>query len=148
MLFRSDTDEGDLDAHPNLQLPERNTSVVDDLEATVSFDPPQLAAGRHGHVIFTVRDAGNRQPIRELQPYLGAFGHLFITDEKMVDYVHSHPVDTPSENLDPSQVHGGPTVMFEGLMPKPGRYRAWAQFKYRDKLYTFQTTFDVVEPGT
>ena len=88
-LITADTDEGDLDAHPNLQLPERNTSVVDDLEATVSFDPPQLAAGRHGHVIFTVRDAGNRQPIRELQPYMGAFGHLFITDEKMVDYVHT-----------------------------------------------------------
>ena len=37
--------------------------------------------------------------------------------------------------------------MFEGLMPKPGQYRAWAQFRRHDKIYTFTYTFTVVDVG-
>jgi hypothetical protein len=29
-------------------------------------------------------------------------------------------------------------------MPKPGRYRAWTQFRRRDNLHTFAFTFNVV----
>jgi len=34
-------------------------------------------------------------------------------------------------------------VTFEGLMPKPGLYRAWTQFRRNNRLYTFATTFKV-----
>jgi hypothetical protein len=29
-------------------------------------------------------------------------------------------------------------------MPKPGRYRAWTQFRRHDKVYTFAFTFKAV----
>lgn len=126
-----------------LTLDASPTSSQGGITATVSFDPPVLVAGQHGHLIFTLRDTATGAPITELQTYLGAFGHLFVIDEEVAQFVHSHPVETPSPQLDLNQIRGGPTVMFEGLMPKPGRYRGWAQFKYRDELYTFSTTFDV-----
>jgi hypothetical protein len=75
----------------------------------------------------------------------------------MIDYVHSHPLDLNALNADdgtPAQfmfppgtdldkVRGGPEVSFEGLMPKPGRYRAWTQFRRNDTIHTFNFTFDV-----
>jgi hypothetical protein len=67
--------------------------------------------------------------------------------EDMVDYVHSHPVEMLSPDLNIEQLRGGPDVMFEGLMPKPGRYRAWTQFRYQDKIYTFANTFEVFDVG-
>ncbi len=74
----------------------------------------------------------------------------------MVDYVHSHPLDILAEpdddggppqflippGADLEKLRGGPDVTFEGLMPKPGRYRAWTQFRRHDKVYTFAFTFD------
>jgi hypothetical protein len=31
-------------------------------------------------------------------------------------------------------------------MPKPGRYRAWTQFRRNDIVHTFTTTFSVTGP--
>jgi hypothetical protein len=140
---------GDLMAgSANLTLDTVQTQTVDDLKATVTYDPGTLQAGSYGHVTFYLTNPQTDQPINELQTYLGAFGHMLIMSEDMIDYVHSHPVDTPSPELgNPEDLRGGPTVMFEGLMPKPGRYRAWAQFRYRDKIHTFTNTFEVFEIG-
>ena len=71
---------------------------------------------------------------------------MLIMDDQMIDYVHAHPI----ESLPPGpveQLRGGPEVMFGGLMPKPGLYRAWTQFRYDDKVYTFTNTFRVYDVG-
>jgi hypothetical protein len=106
-----------------------------------------LTAGEHGHLVFDIRHTDTRLPVTDLQTYLGAFGHLFVINEDMAQYVHSHPVETPSSALKLADLRGGPSVMFEGILPKPGRYRAWAQFRYRNEIYTFRTTFEVADVG-
>ena len=128
---------------------------VDDLTAEVAFDPRTFVAGLYGHLNFHLTDTRTGQPVTDLQTYLGAFGHTLIMSEDMVDYVHSHPIDiSASDENGPKQfmlppdadlekLRGGPDVTFEGLMPKPGRYRAWTQFRRNGKLYTFATTFEV-----
>jgi hypothetical protein len=128
---------------------------VEDLTAEVSFDPPTFVAGLYGHLNFRLNDTATGKPVTDLQPYLGAFGHTLIMSEDMVDYVHSHPIDVSATDesgpkqfmlpadVDPETLRGGPEVTFEGLMPKPGRYRAWTQFRRNGKLYTFSTTFSV-----
>ena len=128
---------------------------VEDLTAEVSFDPPVFVAGLYGHLNFRLSNTATGKPVTDLQPYLGAFGHTLIMSEDMVDYVHSHPIDISATDesgpkqfmlpadVDPDTQRGGPEVTFEGLMPKPGRYRAWTQFLRNGKLYTFSTTFNV-----
>ena len=110
--------------------------------------PPTFIAGLYGHLNFHLTDTATGRPITDLQTYLGAFGHTLIMSEDMVDYVHSHPLDIlamPDDDGGPPQflippgadlekLRGGPDVTFEGLMPKPGRYRAWTQFRRNDKL--------------
>lgn len=123
------------------------TETVDDLTATVTYDPDTLRAGSYGHLTFHLTKTGTNEPVRDLQTYLGAFGHMLIMSEDMVDYVHSHPAEILSSELNLEQLRGGPGVMFEGLMPKPGRYRAWTQFRYQDKIHTFTNTFEVFDIG-
>ena len=48
---------------------------------------------------------------------------------------------------DLEKIRGGPDVTFEGLIPKPGRYRAWTQFRRGDKVHTFAFTFNAVAPA-
>lgn len=139
---------GDLMAGGALLVPDLvDTQTVDDLKAKVSFDPSVMQAGSYGHLTFFLSNAATDQPVSDLQTYLGAFGHMLIMSEDMVDYVHSHPSEMPSPELDLENLRGGPSVMFEGLMPKPGRYRAWTQFRYHDKVHTFTNTFEVLDVG-
>jgi Heavy metal binding domain len=130
--------------------------TIDDITATVSFDPPTFVAGLYGHLIFDLTDTQTGRPITDLQTYLGAFGHTLIMSEDMLDYVHTHPLDILASGDDDTMPHfvippgadlekirGGPQVIFDGLMPKPGRYRAWTQFRRNNRLYTFTSTFVV-----
>ena len=131
--------------------------TVEDITATVSYDPPLFVAGLYGHLIFNLTDSKTGQPITDLQTYLGAFGHTLIMSEDMVDYVHTHSLDILATNdddgvpqflippgADLEALRGGPQVIFDGLMPKPGRYRAWTQFRRNGRLHTFTSTFNVV----
>ena len=132
--------------------------TVDDITATVDYDPATFQTGLYGHLNFHLTDKNTGRPVTDLQTYLGAFGHTLIMSEDMVDYVHSHPLDIlakPDDDGGPpvflippgadlEKLRGGPDVTFEGLMPKPGRYRAWTQFRRHDKIHTFAFTFNVV----
>jgi hypothetical protein len=133
-----------------------STKTVEDITATLSYDPPAFSAGVYGHLNFHLTDSASGRPITDLQTYLGAYGHTLIMSEDMVDYVHSHPLDIlamPNDDgipkfvippgADLERLRGGPDVTFEGLMPRPGMYRAWTQFRRNDKIHTFAFTFRV-----
>jgi hypothetical protein len=154
--------EGDLEGDSAHLVPDTNlTKSVEDITAKVTYDPTQFIVGLYGHMNFFLTDTASGRPITDLQTYLGAFGHALIMSEDMEDYVHSHPLDIlamPDDDGGPPQflippdadlekIRGGPEVTFEGLMPKPGRYRAWIQFRRNDQVRTFAFTFDVVSPA-
>jgi rRNA maturation protein Nop10 len=133
------------------------TKTADDLTATLSFDPPTFIAGLYGHLNFRLTDTATGRPVSDLQTYLGAFGHTLVMSEDMADYVHSHPLDILSAGDDDNppvfvippgadleKLRGGPDVTFDGLVPRPGRYRAWTQFRRNDKVHTFAFTFEAV----
>jgi hypothetical protein len=116
--------------------------TVGPLSVELTFDPPRLVAGQYGHLGFRLSDAATGAPVTDLQPYLGAFGHAFILSEDLRDSVHSHPPEW-RDGREISTGFGGPDVLFEGYMPRPGRYRVWAQFLRRGELLTIPFTFEV-----
>lgn len=68
------------------------------------------------------------KPLEDLQPYLGAMGHLFLVNQDTETFVHSHPDDrTP--------IPEG-TLPFLARFPKPGLYRGWVQFQRNGKVET------------
>ncbi len=133
------------------------TKSVGELTATLTLDPPTFVAGLYGHLNFFLRDAATGEPATDLQAYLGAFGHTLILNEDMSEYVHSHPIDLSAGfddeagpmlfmlpmGVDPETLNGGPEVTFDALMPAPGRYRAFTQFRRNDVILDFAFTFEV-----
>ena len=130
-----------------------------DLTARVSRDPETFVAGLYGHLTFELTDTRSGRPAADLEPYLGSFGHIVIMSEDLAHYVHSHPLDLGASDeetgplalmlpmgADPRELRGGPRITFEGLMPRPGLYRAWAQFQRDGAVHTLVHTFAVEAP--
>ena len=140
-LITADFDGDALSAEVPIQPDTIFEKTVNGMTARVDFDPRPLQAGEHGHLTFNLTDAATRQPITDLQPYLGAFGHTLIMSHDQANAVHSHP--TPDLSNDISRGAGGPRVMFEGYFPTAGVYRAWTQFQRNDQITTFSFAFRV-----
>ena len=133
---------GDLESQTPHLTPDVNvTKMVGSVSAHLELEPSTLVEGQFGHLAFTLTDAKTGRPVTDLQPYLGAFGHALILSEDMRDYVHSHPFE---DITGISKGFGGPTVTFEGYMPKAGRYRAWSQFQRNDEVITIPFTVNVL----
>jgi hypothetical protein len=120
--------------------------TADGVKVEVLNERATILGGEEVDLIFRFSDARNDAPITDLEKYLGAFGHLVILSEDMSEYVHAHPREETQP--DPSApVIGGPEVLFDALLPKPGRYRAWLQFQRKGVLSTVSFTFAAPRPG-
>lgn len=75
-------------------------------------------------ITFALLDEAGR-PVEDLEPYLGAMGHLVILDASGTRYVHSHPLDG---------LRGG-AVAFEVRFPSPGNYKGWGEFRRTDGVH-------------
>jgi hypothetical protein len=116
------------------------TKTVDGVKIEILNERPTVLGGEEVDFMFKFTDAAKDTPITDLQRYLGAFGHLLILSEDMTEYVHAHPREEMQP--DPAKpLTGGPEVLFDALLPKPGMYRAWLQFLRNGKLSTVSFTF-------
>jgi hypothetical protein len=59
-----------------------------------------------------------------LEPYLGAMGHVVILDEHATSYLHVHPEDEDQP-------------LFATHFEKPGIYKIWAEFKQQGVVRVF-----------
>jgi hypothetical protein len=77
--------------------------------------------GSETELTFTVTKDG--QPV-DLEPYLGAFGHLVSLRVGDLAYLHTHPTQDARAGE-----RGGPTVEFGTEFPTTGTYRLYLDFK-------------------
>ena len=120
--------------------------TVDGVKIEVLNERSTILGGEEVDLVFRFTDAKTEQPINDLERYLGAFGHLVILSEDMTEYVHAHPREEtqPDPSAPPT---GGPEVLYDALLPKAGKYRAWLQFQRKGKLSTAVFTFNAPRPG-
>lgn len=108
------------------------TRTVDGKEVTLSFD--KLKAGQEIKMTFAIKDAGSKAPITNLQPYLGAVGHVVIMSGDAELYLHNHPLDEKAK---------GPNAEFATTFPKAGLYKIWGQFQHEGHVFTVPFTVNV-----
>jgi hypothetical protein len=113
--------------------------LVDGLR--IELDTPEQIAGREQLIACTVEDAATGAPVTDLEPYLGAWGHMVIVSEDLAEVVHSHPVAAVSDA-------GGPRIVFQQRFPRAGKYRVWAQFQRRGTVSVADFTLDVADAST
>ena len=103
-----------------------------------------LVAGRDEKFAYHLTDARTGQPVRDVEPYLGAWGHSLIMSEDTQHFVHAHPVEQLPEQ---PAAEGGPDLTFKAMLPKPGRYRIWTQIKRGGVVSTATFTVAVISPS-
>ena len=64
----------------------------------------------------------------QVEPYLGANGHLVALREGDLAFLHVHPTEG---------------VQFESTFPTTGRYRLFLQFKHAGRIHTVAFTKEV-----
>lgn len=114
--------------------------IVDGMKIELKLEPAAIIAGQPVALKYHLTDAKTEQPIRDLVPYLGAWGHTLTLSEDQSDYVHSHPEETVPDTADKSKLRGGPDATFNAFFPRPGNYRIWTQFQRGDVLTTVSFT--------
>jgi hypothetical protein len=120
--------------------------AADGVKVEITNERSTILGGEEVDLVFKFSDAKTETPINDLEKYLGAWGHLVILSEDMTEYVHAHPREETQPDPN-APVTGGPEVLFDALLPKPGRYRAWLQFQRNGKLSTVSFTFAAPRPG-
>ncbi|MCI0338367.1 MAG: twin-arginine translocation signal domain-containing protein [Acidobacteria bacterium] len=109
----------------------------------LKFEPAQPFSGKPAELHYHLADEKSGEPVNDLQPYLGAWGHTLILSEDASDYLHSHPIEMIPEDVDRSGLKGGPQVVFDTFFPHPGNYRIWSQFQRQGKIITVSYTVAV-----
>ncbi|MEU8409460.1 hypothetical protein AB0C19_24955 [Micromonospora sp. NPDC048842] len=125
---------GELTERP-LPAPATSTTV-DGYTVTLTGTPQP---GRTSPLTLTVSRDG--QPVTDLEPYLGAYGHLVALRRGDLAYLHVHPDGTPGDG----RTRPGPAVTFLAEVPSAGSYRLYLDFQHGGRVHTAE--FTVVTGG-
>ncbi|MET9424847.1 hypothetical protein ABZY06_29655 [Streptomyces sp. NPDC006540] len=96
---------------------------------TVTLDGA-LHPAKAGELKLSVSRDG--RPVTDLEPYLGAYGHLVALRSGDLAYLHVHPGGEPGDGT----TRPGPEVTFTATAPSPGAYRLFLDFKHEGKVRT------------
>ncbi|NBD27543.1 hypothetical protein [Paenibacillus glycinis] len=120
------------DTEPALAADKQLEQAADGMTVKLSLGSPPKA-GEDAELAFSFADAANGQAVRDLQPYLGAAGHVVILDAAAKHYLHVHAMDGA----------GGPEARFHTSFPEPGLYKIWGQFQRNDRVVTVPYVIEV-----
>lgn len=123
------------------ELPALEPNPANGLQVTLSFEETPVFPGRNATLKFHLTDARTGQPVRDLIPYLGAWGHMLVLRADQSEVLHSHPETQVDLEKPIATQRGGPEVAFDVLFPAPGMYRVWTQFLRGRQVFT--VWFDV-----
>ncbi|MFJ8014943.1 hypothetical protein [Streptomyces sp. NPDC096339] len=94
-----------------------------------------LDPGRASELRLTVGKDG--KPVTNLEPYLGAYGHLVALRDGDLAYLHVHP----------NPGGPGPEVSFTATAPSAGTYRLFLDFQHEGKVRTAAFTVQAGGPA-
>jgi plastocyanin len=126
-----------------LHIDTEYTKTVEGIQ--VAFTAPQrLDAGRDLPLAFTLTDAANHQPIADLDPWLGAWGHIMIVGGNGESFIHAHPLESagtetsllPHTHAAPVSGPSPSTIRTVTGFRSAGIYKLWFQFQRHGRLIT------------
>ena len=107
-----------------------STKHADNLAVEFFTSPTDPVAGVTTQMRFSVA------PGDGLQKYLGAWGHMLVASDDLIDMIHTHPFIAD----------GSPQMQFGLAFPRPRPYRVWVQFQRNGVVNTAH--FDVTVKPT
>lgn len=107
--------------------PQELAAAVDGYDVTLGGH-----LGAETELSLTVQRGG--EPVTDLEPYLGAAGHLVALRAGDLGYLHVHPDESSGS---------GPVIRFHTAFPTPGTYRLFLDFQHRGVVRTAAFTVQV-----
>lgn len=150
---------------PPRLVPDTHTvKTVGDTRIALLCRPLPWKAGRQTLLTYTFADMLGH-PRTDMQPILGVMGHLIALREDGKTIVHTHALHGVQSGsygaamlammqagqpetvpVTPDRVtQTGPALSFKLTLPKPGRYKLWAQFQRVNQWLTVPFTVEVTE---
>jgi len=96
---------------------------------SISTEPAKPIAGLKTLLFLRLSNADG------LQKYLGAWAHMLISSDDLIDMIHTHPFIAT----------GGPEMQFNVIFPRAGIYRVWVQFQRNGAVETAAVNVAVSE---
>jgi len=121
------TAPGDLRVEP-LPSPTNAVRIEDGYEVVLEGETPTVGTG--SSLSFRITRGGRE--IEDLDPYLGALGHLVALREGDLAYLHVHPTGG-----------AGAQIEFHTEFPSQGRYRLFLQFAHAGVVRTAAFTVEI-----
>jgi hypothetical protein len=126
-----------------LAAPKPADTTADGYEVELEGGEP--VAGEEAELEFSITRDG--EPV-EVEPYLGADGHLVALREGDLAYLHVHPVEGAEHEEDRGAEHAeaggaGEPIAFATEFPSAGRYGLFLQFRADGEVHTAAFTEDV-----
>ncbi|MET9338861.1 hypothetical protein [Nonomuraea sp. NPDC003804] len=115
------------------------TADVDGYTVTLDGD---LVPGQASKLTLKVNKDG--KPVTDLQPYLGAYGHLVALRGSDLAYLHVHPDGEPGDG----KTKAGPEIVFYAEVPSRGDYRLFLDFQHEGKVRTADFTVNTGQTAT
>ena len=114
--------------------PPSTVSTVEGYRVTLDGAPEKPGEAEVG---LTVHLDG--RPVTDLEPYLGAYGHVVALRAGDLAYLHVHPEGVPGDGT----TKAGPEVRFGLHLPTAGDYRLFFDFQHRGTVRTADFTVAV-----
>ncbi|MFD1737655.1 hypothetical protein ACFSCX_14000 [Bacillus salitolerans] len=111
-------------AHDHLEVDTEFQKTINDV--TVSLNITSFKVQEDVTLTFSFPEGTN------LEPYLGAMGHVVILDEEADNYIHVHPVSEED-------------TIFATSFPKAGIYKVWGEFQINGQVYTYPFVIEISE---
>lgn len=119
------TVEGQEGEHAAITPDEKQVKEVEGKEIELAMSG--MKAEEEVTLAFNIRDAKTKEGIDNLEPYLGAVGHVVILSADAEQYLHVHPLDEKAT---------GPAAEFATSFPHSGIYKIWGQFQHEGEVFT------------
>ena len=97
----------------------------------------ELVPGGAARLVATVTRDG--RPVADLEPYLGAYGHLVALRQSDLAYLHVHPAEGPGS---------GPGIAFDAVIASAGTYRLFLDFRHGGVVRTVDFTIATTDPSS
>jgi hypothetical protein len=115
----------------------RMTAVRDGVQATL--EAGQVVAGEWARLVVKLTDATTSSELTGWEPWLGAWGHLFVIRDGATEPRHGHP-----DEHDAIREAGVTTVGFDVMFPRSGKYGVWLQIQRNGAVITLPFRVEVL----
>ena len=125
-------------ARTELQETGAKEVVLDGIRVTLTTKG-LLEAGTDISFRFGLADASSGDLIGDLEPYLGAWGHILVVRKEGDEVVHAHPLEVNALAVHSHAMRGPSPSVIETVtgFKRPGLYKLWLQVQRHGKALTF-----------